>query len=156
MAHLSVAEANKSNVLLTELVIVILFFALTAATAMQMFVGAHQKSRMNVLTNRALIIAQDWAELLIGDSDPEAQILAAGFAQDASDSAMYLKPADDRGDSVKMTVSREATGAGELVSVMVSVYNREQPRRDDGEPEGPLAAIPIVSYFPEGGASDAR
>lgn len=146
MSQFTSNESSRSNVLLTELLIVILFFALTAVTTVQMFVASHHKSEGNELTNRAVIIAQDWIERINGMVEPEQVLLDNGFTQDPADAEMYHLPVDEKGDYVDMQVVREQMGGGVLVNVVVSVYNTSLIKPDLPEPD-PLIALKGSSYL---------
>lgn len=135
-------ESGKSNVLLTELVIVILFFALTAVTAMQLFVAAHHKSADNIELQNASIAAQNWAERLYGESDPAQILQAEGFEQ--TQEGMFTKT-----DSVHrfvMEIGREELKAGDMVYTMIRVY------ASGGSSDQAITTLCSATYLPsEGG-----
>ena len=134
---------NKSNVLLTELVIVVLFFSLIAVTVAQMFVMAHQKGRLNAHTQRALIAAQDWAEVLSGQADPERALLDAGFEK--GEDGAYQQTADDGALRVEVRIEpEEMTPAGRLVSGEIRVVYL----KDASDPSPVLATLPVSGYIP--------
>jgi len=137
---------NKSNVLLTELVIVVLFFSLIAMTVVQMFVMAHQKGKLNAHTQRALIAAQDAAELLSGRADLEQALLEAGFERD--EDGAYQQMAGDGAFRVEARLApEEATATGRLVGAEIRViYTRDAKATSDSPTV--LAALPARSYIP--------
>lgn len=134
---------NKSNVLLTELVIVVLFFSLIAVTLVQMFVMSHQKGQINTYTQRALIAAQDWAEALSGQPDPAQALLDAGF--DQSEDGTYRQPMEDGALRVEARVTpEERTAMGRLVGAEIRVVYTKDVR----DPDMVLATLPTSSYIP--------
>jgi len=134
---------NKGNVLLTELVIVVLFFSLIAVTVAQMFVMSHQKGKINAYTQRALIAAQDWAEALSGQPDPEQALLAAGFVQESDGS--YQQTAEDGALRVEARIApEEQTATGRLVGAEIRVVYTKDVR----DPGMVLASLPMSSYIP--------
>ena len=134
---------NKSNVLLTELVIVVLFFSLIAVTVVQMFVLSHQRGKLNTYAQRALIAAQDWAEVLGGRPDPERVLLDAGFAQ--SEDGSYQQTAEDGALRVEARLApEERTAMGRLVGAEIRVVYTQDVRN----PDRVLATLPTSSYIP--------
>lgn len=146
--NIGVHEPNKSNVLLTELVIVILFFALTAVTAMQMFVAAHHKSEQNVMIQRASIVAQNWAEKLTGELEPGKVLMDAGFKRDLLPTAFSRW---EGGNLMTMEVGEEQTMVGTLVYTKIRVYDERQykPRGLTFQDVKPLAALAVTTYLPD-------
>jgi len=141
---------NKGDVLLTELVIVILFFSLVAVTVVQMFTAARQRSAHSELLERALIAAEDWAERLYSARDPAGMLADAGFApaDGADEDGAVLALADERREGliVKARVGPESlTEAGRLFSATVSIFSTGREAGDD-----PLVALPVVLYLPAG------
>jgi len=101
---------NKSNVLLTELVIGVLFFSLIAVTVVQMFVMAHQKGKMNAYAQRALIAAQDCAEVLSGRADLEQALFGAGYTR--SEDGAYQQTRRRSGPDRSAVNTRREYGKG--------------------------------------------
>lgn len=149
-------EPDKSNVLLTELVIVILFFALTAVTVMQVFVAAHQKSRHSALVSKATVVAQDIAEQLSGERQPERVLLQNDYQKGEAQGEYIRQVGDDR--SV-VRVSEEKTATGVLVISKIEVFSDVETRAQnaklqqagaDAEDAQPLSNITAMSYCPDG------
>ncbi len=146
MQQTSIREAGKSNVLLTELVIVILFFALTAVTVLQLFVGAHKKSQSIAQINRASIIAQDWAELLATERQPEAILKAHDFADGKAPGSYEIIDGDLR---IVMQVVRQDTPAGGLVTTRIGVYKDAGYDGEQDAPKSPpLTELSAATYIP--------
>ena len=128
---------SKSNVLLTELVIVILFFALTAATAMQLFVGSHLKSLHNTRQQRAAITCQDWVEQLRGVEDMDGYLVSHGFT-DKGDGEYELVESDKI--TVAAKTGEEPLSAGVLHFCTFNVLERGQAE--------PLCELSVAAYIP--------
>lgn len=109
---------SKSNVLLTELVIVILFFALTAATAMQLFIGSYLKSKNNTVTQEAYIIGQNLVEQLRGVEDVVGFLTEQGF--EVEDDGGYMLNFDHN-TLVYAEVGEEQLAGGTLHYCKLSV-----------------------------------
>lgn len=149
-------ETSKSNVLLTELVIVILFFALTAATVMQIFVGAHQKSQLNARITEASIIAQDTAELLAQETNPEQVLLENGYTKSAENEYTY-KTGENR---AVVRISSETKAGGNLIFSTITLYNDAADRaklalmqskgiKEAQKPTEGLVSITAATYVPD-------
>ena len=59
-------RASGSGLFLTELILVILFFSITAAVYVQVFVGAHTVSKDSMKLTEATLVAQNLAEAFYG------------------------------------------------------------------------------------------
>ncbi len=135
-------ENSTSNALLTELIIVILFFALTAVTALQLFVGANQKSQTNQSAQEAMLCATNWAEKLTGQTDPASLLLASGFAQD--DSGLYSLREGEY--MVQVSVTTEQKPAGVLMHAsIVTQRSVEDAERPDQGLKIPMAIATYVA-----------
>jgi|GEM_PF-1907020 len=136
---------TRKNVLLIELIVVIFFFSISAAITLQVFALAYQRSHESANTTYALVIAQDWAEQSSTGADPEETLAEGGWI--LSD-GLYLWNGVE-GFPMTAEVSREATAAGEIVSIVFEVYNA-----------GPyettlLYTLPIDRYLPGAGSGGA-
>ena len=139
---------NKSNVLLTELVIAVLFFSLIAVTITQVFVGSHQKSRLNARTQRALMVAEDWVEALSGEADLDEALTSAGFLAVAD--GVY-----ERTDGLEANAlltrallhPEQTSAAGRLLEGEISILDVGHVRPGAEEP-AVLVTLPLASYMP--------
>ena len=131
-------QASKSNVLLTELVIVILFFALTAATAMQLFVGSYLKSRNNALVQEATVICQNWVEQLRGVSDVEGYLIENGFTRADDGRLTFIH---DEDTVVRAEAGQEALNGGMLYYCKMDVGEAK-------EGVAPYSALSVATYVP--------
>lgn len=75
-----VNKRTKPNALLIELVIVLLFFSLSASVILQLFVATHDKSLRSRVDSAAMAMAEDLADrFYTSDLDAEAFFAADGW-----------------------------------------------------------------------------
>lgn len=72
---------NQLRSLLVEILIAVLFFALSATVLLEVFVGARGKSDRAAVTNEALFAAQNLADTLYCAEDAEALLAREGFTE---------------------------------------------------------------------------
>lgn len=129
---------SKPNALLIELVIVLLFFSLSVAVILQLFVAAHEKSVRGSVDSQATMMAEDVADRFYA-SDLKA---ADFFTEDGWTKAdgAYEKGGEAEGRALRFIVTGETerTEAGALDAYTLAVY--------DGMAE--IAALPVVRYVP--------
>ena len=88
--------AKRSSLFLLELIIAILFFSLTSAVCVQIFVRAHLISRQTQELNMALEKVSGFSEVfLTGDSFSELLPEAADESENADGSAEYVVSYDE-------------------------------------------------------------
>ena len=73
---------NRSNALLVELLIVIMFFMLSSTILLEVFGKAHGMSEKAEAMADAVVEAQNTADLLYLSDAPEETLLEAGFAKE--------------------------------------------------------------------------
>ena len=73
---------NRSNALLIELLIVIIFFMFVSVTLVELFQASRQKSITARSVSSAILDAQNIAEELYGASDPDGCLLEIGFVRE--------------------------------------------------------------------------
>lgn len=73
-------SSNHSNALLIELLIVVLFFMISATVLLRLFADARMQSRKAEILADATVQAQNVAEQLYAADDREAKLLSLGFA----------------------------------------------------------------------------
>ncbi len=139
-------NTNKSNVLLVELIIAVLFFSLIAVTVTQTFVGAHHKSMLNSRSQRALIVAQDYVSVLSGADDPAATLSAEGFAHMGE--AFVLEGVHQEFRVEVRMQAEQSSAAGKLISANVQVFQSEPVGSQPEAPEQPLVELPVARYIP--------
>lgn len=72
---------RNQNVLLVEIMIAVLFFALCSTVLMETFVAAREFSRRSGVESRALVAVQDISEQLYAAEDHEQLLNGQGFEQ---------------------------------------------------------------------------
>ncbi len=73
---------NQSRALLVEILIAVLFFALSATILLEVFVGARNQSLRAEIANEALFAAQNLSDKLYCAEDAEALLTQAGFSRE--------------------------------------------------------------------------
>lgn len=132
---------NRSNILLVEILIAVLFFMLSATVLMRVFVTARNVTVRSGVEAAALSEAQNVAETLYAADDMDAALEALEFvsshgtwSRDCGDYTLYV------------TGAIEPTNTGELWSGSVSAFyklrNPDQARLEDEE----LFSLPCAKY----------
>ena len=124
-------SSNRSNALLVELLIVVLFFMLAATVLLQVFSTARNMSARSGWITQALDQAQNVAERLYAADAPEAELTHMGF--DLRDGAWVLS---GENWETQVTLSTESLPAGIMTRQEVRVVK-------DGEP---LLSLPGTRY----------
>jgi len=123
---------EKGNALLVELVIVILFFALSQVIVLQAFVKAQQLNHAAEVTSLALLSAEDTAETLAASNDAESTLRSLGYH------AVEGQYQTDSKDGYRITadISHFTQPTGVITTVELSAY------RDAAK----LFTLPAVRY----------
>lgn len=128
----------KGNILLIELLIVILFFSLSAAVTLRLYDRAHARSIKSQRLEEAILSLQDLAEQLYASDSMAEFLLGQGFARDGE---QYT--AEVNGFNISACLSEKATRAGVLESAdLTALYGGEA-----------VYALPVSRYEARGGAS---
>ncbi len=128
------AKHNQLRALLVEILIAVLFFALSATTLLEVFVGARNQSVRAEVTNEALFAAQNLSDRLYSAEDAEALLTQEGFLQEQD--AWTL----DCGDyALAVTLGEESVTGGTLRSARVSAQYGDET----------LLTLPGARYTPE-------
>ena len=114
-------SANRSNALLVELLIVVLFFMLSATVLLQVFSTARSQSALAGKLIQASNAAQDTADRLYGAQDAESMLAEMGWTQEND---LWRLPGDDFNLTVSFT--REQQPSGELVRYQVQAVSGGQ------------------------------
>lgn len=88
----NIRKSSKSGLFLIELIIAIVFFALTSAVCVQLFVRAHLVSRSSSETTTAVIEARNAAECFRasgGSAEKLASLLGSGAPEISGESERY-------------------------------------------------------------------
>lgn len=123
---------RQNKALLAELLVTVLFFALSQAVVLQVFLKAEQLNRDAQTRNHALLRAEDAAETLAVSGDAEQALLELGYARGGD--AYTLTDAE--GYTLQATVSRLTQPAGEWVTVSLTAYRQGKA----------LFTLPAVRY----------
>ena len=132
---------NRSNVLLVEILIAVLFFMLSAMVLVQVFATARNMTRRAGVENRALAEAQNVAEALCAAEDVEAvmngmefRLYHGAWSRSYGEFSLYVESRDTAADAGVLW-----TG-----SVRAFYRNRDvnQARQEDEE----LFALPCARY----------
>ena len=115
---------NRSNALLVELLIVIMFFMLAATSLLQVFVAAERQSDQSGMMIDALNDAQDVIDRLYAADAPEASLAEMGFSYSESDQA-WVRPATDAAAASRVVLNADEQPAGRLTYFSVSVLDRD-------------------------------
>ncbi len=113
---------HKGNMLLVELTIVLLFFAVSQAIILQVFVKAQEINRDATLRNNALLKIEDTAEMLAASQDAATTLLSLGFVLDEE---VYTFHSLD-GFQINAALTRLTQPAGVLTSVELAAYQGER------------------------------
>ena len=134
-------KTGRSNVLLMEILIAVLFFMLSATVLVRVFAAARNMTVRSGVESEAIVEAQNVAEALYAAEDPDAALEAMGFI--SAHGAWSL----DMGDyTLYVTGVAQQTAAGELWAGEVSAYyklrNPDAARLEDEE----LFALTCTRY----------
>lgn len=134
-------KTRKPNAMLVELVIVILFFALSASIILQLFVAASNRSVQSATDASALLHAEDFAERFsVSPLGTEVFCIKDGFENTAEGNfAKTLEAANGR--AVRMVVSGEVEqlDAGVLDDLSLTLYDGERT----------IVHMPVSRYTPK-------
>ena len=132
---------NRSNVLLVEILIAVLFFMLSATVLVQVFATARNMTVRSGVESRAIVEAQNVAEALYAAEDPD-QLLAdmsfmsshGAWTRDYGDYTLYVEGAEKPADAGVSWVG--------TVRAFYHSRNVNQARQEDEE----LFSLPCVRY----------
>ena len=114
-------NANKSNALLVELLIVVLFFMLSSTVLLQVFSTARSQSALSGKLISASNAAQDAADRLYAAQDAESMLAETGWTREND---LWRLPGDDY--DLTVSLSREQQPFGELLRYQVRAVSGEQ------------------------------
>ena len=148
-----VKKRRPINLFFTELIIALLFFSISGAVILNVFVTADKRSRSNAEKENAMICAQSIAETYseTGNAD---EALKTVFSQppefDGSSGVYtirldsYCRPAADGKIILTAGEERDKTASGELSDLTISFSNGEEE----------LFSLVCSAYIPNGGEAD--
>ncbi len=126
-------KSGKNSILLVEIMIVVLFFALASTVILNTFVTTRSQSRLAGTYNDALTEAQNVADLLYVADDFPAALTEMGFSQEG---AAWIRNAEDY--SISVAFREELAVAGSLYTASVRGYQEERE----------LFTLPLSWYVP--------
>lgn len=129
------ANSKRQNALLVEIMIAVLFFALSSTVILDAFATAYRQSTYAATRDAAMEDAQNIAESLYVSDDAEAFLVDAGFVEEGG---LWKREAENF--SVQVALSQTKTEAGELHSAVITVLSGEET----------IFEIPGARYIPEG------
>lgn len=131
------SKNRNQNILLVEIMIAVLFFALCSCVMLETFVAAREYERRARIETEALVGMQNITEQVYAAGDALKTLEALGFE---SDGGVWTL---DTGDFVyEMTVAQEPAPAGALRTTLIRALR-------NGEA---IAEIPGARYLPGGEA----
>ena len=108
---------NRSNVLLVEILIAVLFFMLSATVLVRVFATARNMTVRSSAGGQALIEAQNVAEALYAADDPDALLESLNFSQSHG-----TWTRDDGSYSLYVSTTTTPTEAGELFQAEIRAF----------------------------------
>lgn len=130
---------RKPNAMLIELIIVILFFSISAGIILQLFVASHERSLESSIGTSALFMAEAYAEQFAASTLPvDAFLEDAGFVENGG---AYTRQAEINGRTVTISALSETTAseAGTLDRLDITVSAGERPS----------VSLPATRYLPK-------
>ncbi len=127
---------NRSNALLVELLIVIIFFMLSSTVLLRVFATSHMQSERAGLITRALTEAQNAAETLYAAPDTESALMQMGFAdqngtwtleKDGYCLSVVLTPQISEAGTLQRCAVSAFSGEDELFTLPVTHYEEARP-----------------------------
>ncbi len=128
-------ESSRANALLVELLLVIFFFMISAAILVQLFADARHKSLQARAATSAIAEAQNCAEDLYSQDDPETWLAENGFGKETDNK--WSREYD--GYTLFITKDVQTTEGGEIRTFHINGFG-------DGKD---LFTIPSTRYVPK-------
>lgn len=126
-------RSNQLNTLLVEIMIAVLFFALSSTIVLETFVVTHNQSRMAGIYDEVLMKAQNLADRIYASEDPAEMLRQEGFEQD-DQGWKYT----DQYYVVNISTEREYLTGGYFVDARINVFHNDEM----------LISLPCSRYFP--------
>ena len=124
----------RLNALLVEIMIAVLFFALSATVILDCFSAARRLSAEAEMESEALLAAQNLAEAIYAREQPEAFLEKQGFQFENG-----LWRQKDAAWALGFQMKEEDIGSGVLLSARVQVYKESEM----------IAELPCSRYLPK-------
>ena len=127
------AKGRRQSALLVEIIIAVLFFALSATVILDVFSTAYGRSAYAQASNEAMVEAQNLSELIYVSEDAEALLSGEGFIKTGEE---WLR--EGQSYTLRVRFEREEAGAGELFTARIAALSGETT----------LIELPCVRYIP--------
>lgn len=124
-------KAKHMNALLVEIMMAVLFFALSAAVILELFAAGHNLNRQAEVLGSAAVHAQTISEQLYAAEDMPALLKGQGFEYVENS---WAKDFEDY--EIQVRLDAENTGAGEMQHAQIYALNGEET----------LVNLPCVRY----------
>ena len=111
-------SGNRSNALLVELLIVVMFFMLSSTVLLQVFATARSQSALSGKLTEAVNEAQSMADRLYASEDAESLLTEMGCAQE---DGLWRLPGEDF--DLTVTLDLERRPCGELLRYRVQAVS---------------------------------
>lgn len=126
-------KGNQLNTLLVEIMIAVLFFALSSTSILQAFVVTRNQSRLADVYNVALMEAQNIADKIYVSDDVDETLKQAGFTQDGE-----VWTFTEEIYNLRVIVAQEETESGVLLNAEVSAVHQDEA----------ILTLPCSRYIP--------
>ena len=126
-------NGKKQSALLVEIIIAVLFFALSATVILQTFAAAYKQGVYASTCNDAMAMAQNLAGRLYVSDAPEALLEAEGFSAEGNVWSM-----DAQRYTLQVKFDTTATAAGEIYTAQISAIRNDEV----------FLEIPCARYVP--------
>ena len=133
-------NGRRQNALLVEIIIAVLFFALSATVVLEVFATSYLQTTYADACNDAVAEAQNLAARLYVTDAPEALLESEGFTFDGS-VWRHLEDDDNESDNnyvLQITLDIVQTESGELREAMITAIRGENV----------IMEIPCAHYIP--------
>lgn len=130
-------KIKHMNALLVEIMMAVLFFALSAAVILELFASAHSLNISAEKIGRAANHAHMLCEQIYAAEDAAAFLADQGFE---AQSGAWIQQFEDY--EIRIDLESEAAPAGALLRAQIAAYDAE----NEGEA---MICLPCARYFPE-------
>ena len=127
---------SRSNIVLLELLIIILFFSLSSVVILRLFQTAHQQMERSTKTNGSLMNVQCWAERLYAQEDPVGYLTKIGWSM--VDKNEYTRIHEPTGVLLRAYVTVEDSEQGRVCRTVITAEDKDLL----------LFTLPVCRYFP--------
>lgn len=131
---MNMKTGNRSNALLVELIIVVMFFMLAATVLMQVFAKARTMSDRARIVAAAVADAQSCADILSVTDDAEGALQGMGYVKDGADWVLQgpdtvssVSIAEGADGLKKQTVTVRAADGSVLITLPCSKLTEVRP-----------------------------